>query len=110
MSKFNTTALGRDVPADDWASYNCDAALALLLEFARSSFNDGTLFMEISSLRNATGLDPDELRASIGPAIRDGLIIMRSVSAPDGEGYRLSVHGIADVSFRQRVAELWAAR
>lgn len=107
---FHTTALGRDVPADDWAAIQCDAALALLLEFARSPFNDTTLFMPTDSLCNALGIGQDELFISIAPAIRDGRLIMLSHTAPDGGRARLSIAGIADTSFRKRVAELWAAR
>lgn len=101
MNHYVTTALGREVPAEDWAALHRDTILKVLHDYGTSPFNAGNLPLSVTPLVNATGLSAADV-ASLCEQLRvDGF-----VDVVEPGQFRVTARGIVEA----RNARPWMAR
>ncbi len=88
MAYHVTTALGRDVPLDDWVSLHGDRILRVLYDFASSPMNDGTHGLRMTVFANTTGLNLRDVVRLVRQLTASGLIRKTS------KGCRITRRGI----------------
>lgn len=99
MAYYVTTALGREVPLEDWQSLNSDTILKVLYDYARSLFNPQNAPLDVTSLENATGLGRDDV-LELCDRLRDAGLVSR-----DGHRFKITPRGAELVrSMRGRIS------
>lgn len=84
-----TTALGREVPIEDWTSLHRDTILKVLYEYRMSAFNPNDEPLALTALCNATGLSPADTTGLCEQLRQQGLVD----AVPDGR-YRVTDAGV----------------
>jgi hypothetical protein len=74
VAYYVTTALGREVPLEDWGAVNGDTILKVLHDYRVSPFNPQNLPLPVTALANATGLSPADAEALAESLTAQGLV------------------------------------
>lgn len=107
MTRFVTTAIGREVPQQDWETLMRDLVLKVLHDFRLSPFNPDNVPMTVTELASASGLSQQEAQVAAEALERDHFL-EPVLQAPLSVGYRITSQGLVFVrNAPQATASVW---